>query len=237
MNYSYINAQFKNNKYDPDSLERQILDQLPNDGYDCINGSETGCSVCFSIELNALQKSKLDSIVTNHTGDPDTIISNDTTTVIVPKSQDLPISYTGGLLVAQTYTGIEENYIAKSRKHKAPAGELTFFDVQITSEIRVKGGEYIIINFENIGTDDYLEFSVIDKDDVLGLFSTYGLLVGTDILELKKFVRTEYISAKQKVIENGYQAAYVYPGLYIRTSYQSTGTVDVNFICKWFYYE
>lgn len=34
--------------------------------------------------------------------------------------------------------------------------------------------------------------SIVDKDDVLGLFSTYGLTVGVDVLELKEFVEDFY---------------------------------------------
>jgi len=64
------------------------------------------------------------------------------------------------------------------------------------------------------------------------LFSTYGLTVGVDILELKKFVRTEYTNpdsanSRQEFISNG--ATSVYTGLYMRVAYLSTGLSDVKF--------
>ncbi|MFX1590479.1 MAG: hypothetical protein ACFFC1_20285, partial [Promethearchaeota archaeon] len=99
----------------------------------------------------------------------------------------------GAMVIAQTYGATPETAVWKKRKHTAIAGQTTFFDILVTTEIRIRGGSYKILDFSKVHEDDYVEFSVVDKDDVLGLFSTDGLEVGVDILELKKFVKTEYI--------------------------------------------
>ena len=82
----------------------------------------------------------------------------------------------------------------------------------------------------NAVINDYIEESVIDKDDVLGLFSIYGLTVGVDILELKKYVKKEFINpltAGQRQVFQANSTFVVTAGLYLRTAYNSTGPDDV----------
>lgn len=130
----------------------------------------------------------------------------------------------------------------KTKLYTAIAGNLNFFDEQITTEIELRGGWYELLDDPSLPTaiiGDYIEFSVIDKDDVLGLFSTYGLIVGQDILEISKFVVTDYINiynnTRQKFYSNS--TSSLVAGLYFRTSYNSTGTTDVKFKRTVQYYE
>ena len=64
---------------------------------------------------------------------------------------------------------------------------------------------------------------------MIGLFSTYGLTVGVVVLELKKYVKSEYINPlvvgqRQVFIANS--TFVIAAGLYLRTIYFSTGTTD-----------
>ncbi|HUV84463.1 MAG TPA: hypothetical protein VMV86_02075 [Methanosarcinales archaeon] len=145
--------------------------------------------------------------------------------------EELPKNENGLPLMAPTFEDTQGlTTVWKSHLYTATAGALSIFDEPVLSQIKVRGGWYELFSSPTEG--DYVEFSVIDKDDVLGLFSTYGLTIGVDILELKKFVRTEYINpnsinARQEFLSNG--ATSVYAGLYMRVAYLSTGLSDVVF--------
>ena len=79
---------------------------------------------------------------------------------------------------------------------------------------------------------------MVDKDDVLGLFSTYGLTAGVDVLELTKFAETIYLKpggcdfAKFDTDD----VSYVVAGLYLRTKIHTTSETEVvmGVTYKWF---
>jgi len=142
-----------------------------------------------------------------------------------------PVNEDGLPIVAPTF---EEHQgltvVWKGTLHTAAAGALSIFDEVVTTQIKVRGGWYELMD-DKAAVGDYIEFSIVDKDDVLGLFSAYGLTVGVDILELKKFIRKEYvnprITGRQDFDSEG--ASTVYAGLYMRVAYFSTGAEDVQF--------
>jgi hypothetical protein len=108
------------------------------------------------------------------------------------------------------------------------AGALNIFDELVTTEKQLRGGWYEMMD-NNAIVNDYIEEAVVDKDDVLGLFDTYGLTVGVDVLELKKYVKTEYINPlvageRQVFIVNS--TFVIAAGLYLRTMFNSTGVND-----------
>lgn len=119
----------------------------------------------------------------------------------------------------------------KGYLYTASAGSLNFFDEEVTSQLVLRGGWYEIIDKDKVNVGDYLEFSIIDKNDVLGLFALYGLTVGVDVLELKKFVRTEYVNPNPAGIPDftAQGASPVTAGLFMRVSYMNTGAEDVRF--------
>jgi len=145
---------------------------------------------------------------------------------------EVPKNENGLPLTAPTFEDTQGlTTVWKSYLYTATAGALSVFDEPVSSQIKMRGGWYELFG-NDAAAGDYVEFSIIDKDDVLGLFSTYGLTVGVDILELKKFVRTEYTNpdsanSRQEFISNG--ATSVYTGLYTRVAYLSTGLSDVKF--------
>lgn len=140
-------------------------------------------------------------------------------------------------------------YFPKKRmvKYVVKPLQCNIFDEVVTVERRINGGEYWIYedDVDKVHRDDYVEFSVVDKNDVLGLFSKYGLVVGQGILELTKFVNTEYVKKGNK--SEGYHSQLyegikgtnkVVPGLFLRTYYFAYGSVgDIELLSKVFYYE
>lgn len=118
----------------------------------------------------------------------------------------------------------------KGHLYTATAGATNIFDEVVTVEKQLRGGWYELFN-DNAVIGDYMEFSVVDKDDVLGLFSLYGMVVGQHVLELAKYVKTEYINPnkKERQVFLANSTFVVYAGLYMRTIYESTGGGDVVF--------
>jgi hypothetical protein len=149
----------------------------------------------------------------------------------------LPTVRNGNLRVSQSYVETPEAATWKRRKHTAIAGQVTFFDTEITTEKRIRAGDYYVINENDVPADDYIEFSIIDKNDVLGLFETYGLIEGIDILEIHKFVKTEYIHDSQGYIFDAWCTEELVTGLFFRVAYNSSGTTDINFLIRILYFE
>ena len=114
--------------------------------------------------------------------------------------------------------------------YTATAGATSIFDEVVTTEKRIRGGWYELLD-SNAVINDYCEFAVVDKDDVLGLFTPLGLTVGEDILELKKYVKTDYINPVDKGRQEfvGKSVFTVAAGLYLRSIYVSTGGTNVQF--------
>jgi len=147
-----------------------------------------------------------------------------------------PLSSEGRMIVAPTYmdtAGAKGHF--EGNKWLATAGAQSFFDILVTTQIYVQGGTYWC---ENAEKGDYAEFSIVDKDDVLGLFALYGLTVGVDVLVLEKYVKTEYMHEGRnegdiEVTSKG----DVFPGLYLRASYVSIGSVDVDMAVRYKWYE
>lgn len=122
--------------------------------------------------------------------------------------------------------------------YTASAGVTSIFDELITTEIKLRAGWYEILD-NNAVIGDYIDFSVVDKDDVLGLFGALGLTQGVDVLEVGNFVRTEYINprntGRSDFRVDG--ASTVFAGLYFRVKYVSTGANDVDFKASYLVYE
>ena len=111
------------------------------------------------------------------------------------------------------------------------AGSRVFFDVRMQSCKLISGG-YIIRNLSDVSDDDVVEISVIDKDNVLGLFDEYDIPDdGTGFLELWKFLYNwhpllgnggEYFS------DNIGGVFSLKDGLYVRFDYASNGSNDIK---------
>lgn len=181
------------------------------------------------------------------TDNPDEISDFETNYKSSSNQNIQPVSSIGVPVVSQTFEDVLGLYPKKKTyKNSVTAGQINFFDIEVDREKRICGGEYWIMpgDESKVHEDDYVEFSVIDKNDVLGLFEQYGLEIGTDILELCKFVVTDYVK-KGSSAEGYHSQLYegikgtnqVIPGLYFRVAYDSNGQDNLKFLWRLYYYE
>jgi hypothetical protein len=110
-------------------------------------------------------------------------------------------------------------------QYQCPANTLSIFDEPVTKVMFVQGA---ICWWDTPSVGDYGEFAVVDKDDVLGLFATYGLTVGVDVLEVAKYVRKFYPPPWKKLVDIRQRTAgQIIPGLYMRFIYDNTHASNV----------
>lgn len=126
----------------------------------------------------------------------------------------------------------------KSHLYTAQPNSLNIFDEVVTTQLKLRGGWYRLLD-NNATVGDYVEFAIVDKDNVLGLFGYFGLTVGQDVLELKKFVRTDYVSPESKARQEFQSAgaSEVMTGLYFRSYYYNSGNSTVQFTVTEKYHE
>ncbi len=144
----------------------------------------------------------------------------------------------GNPVFAYNYRTVSpDGYRKQSIKFTASAGEITIFDLAMTVDVRLRGGWSWIEDTAVWG--DEVGLSVVDKDDVLGLFATYGLTVGEDVLQLSKYIVDVDVPpggwSGYCVDPNTY--ADVITGLYLRAEYNSVGASDVKVIIHYDVYE
>lgn len=140
----------------------------------------------------------------------------------------------GAMVTAATYSQFEEDAAFKGILLPADPGQTSINDLQVTTQIFIEGGYFWSVG-GNLG--DYCEVSVVDKDDVLGLFEVFGVPPG-GVIELDKFVETMYLKPggmNFSLVQTS-DIAPVYVGLYIRTKYENVGDQEgtVSVLYKWF---
>jgi hypothetical protein len=165
---------------------------------------------------------------------------------VYPKIDNRKLDALGREIMVPSYFVNVDDLLSQQASVKllASQGDISIFDAKIVEEIKLSGGEVWVTEATspNVGSDDFVEFSLIDKDDILGYFSMLGLTVGVDILEVSKFVFNEYIQRGPSpyhldLVTNIPGAAFLMQGLYRRIVYHSVNsTGPVEFISKLFYY-
>lgn len=163
-------------------------------------------------------------------------IDTDVTTIVDSVGQESEYTDSGALLTSKTHSSYNEDTKFKGMLVQASGVDTdTMYDHLITTELYMAGGQY----WSDGGVaGDYAECSVIDKDDVLGLFSMYGLVSGVDILELKKFAETIYLKpggAETTTFDTD-DVSFVAAGLYLRTKVHTTSEepIDMGVYYRWF---
>jgi len=128
----------------------------------------------------------------------------------------------GNMIIAPSHGHYNEHGKFKGFLLTCSGNQTTILDHKIEQQVYVNEG-YFWACSGNMG--DYAEFSVVDKDDVMGLFDTYGLEVGVDVLELGKFVESQYIDPNGSPLQRltSPTEACVCSGLYMRTKYENVG--------------
>lgn len=213
MNHTYALTAFPNG-LNSDRLSEEIGTSAIKQALDGISTTATDATISFKEALDAADKAVLDALVAAHSGQP---------------PEDGTVDANGNPVFAPTFENVNMDVRWEGALYTATAGAQSMFDRPIVTELKLRGGWYELLD-NNPVVGDYIEFSIVDKDNVLGLFAPLGLIVGTDVLELAKFVKTDYISP----IDHGRQgfiarsAFDVMGGLYFRTTYHSTGANDVK---------
>lgn len=134
------------------------------------------------------------------------------------------------------YAFAEERTVFQGFSYTAQPGALNIFDEPIGNNLVYVQGGKLWIKEPNLG--DYAELSVVDKDNVLGLFEQYNLVEGTDVLELSKWVKKLYMPPWNWECELfAKTAGSVMPGLYLRIAYNNVGTQPVDFGVFYLWYE
>ena len=173
---------------------------------------------------------QIDGVLLNCSIDKEEDLDDATDFLLNTAKFNLPsVSSEGATSVSLTFGETGELPLWSGSKHLCTAGEVSFFDIELTEIYKLVSGKYIVKNWEEADIEDYVEISVVDKNDVLGLFSTYGMVVGTHVLELNKFVKKDYIWEKDGGFESIYGSKLnLSLGLFIRISYNSFGSVNMN---------
>jgi hypothetical protein len=150
-------------------------------------------------------------------------------------TQALKVTPSGAMLSAPTHMTVSEAWRMHGYKFNMPASGLSIHDIEITTQVLVQGGTFWV---DVEGEDDYAEFSVVDKNNVLGLFSLFGLTPGEDVLELKKFITKMYM---HKGFNNkSIMASVVTPvvsGLFLRNYYYNSSSSPVKVGMSYVWYE
>jgi len=143
-------------------------------------------------------------------------------------------------IVTQNYRTVsEDGFRTYSVSFIAVAGELTAYDLLLDTDILLHGGWSWVGDTASWG--DQVHMSVIDKDDVLGLFDLLGLTEGEDVLELSRYIVDIDVppggyGKEGHHIHTGTFADLV-EGLYLRVRYSSEGDSDVEVIAYYDLYE
>jgi hypothetical protein len=140
----------------------------------------------------------------------------------------------GHPVYSPTFLTTSEHARLKGYRLAAAAGTSTILDVEITNQSLIQGGQFWI---RGAADGDEVSFSVVDKNNILGLHTLYGLPVGTPI-ELVKYVDSYHVP------EGDYNDNIIMPtvapvasGLFLRTTYTSVGVSDVRIGILYRWYE
>lgn len=138
-------------------------------------------------------------------------------------------------VVAPTFLFTSEQARLKGFLLTAAPGIVTVLDVAVTGQLLVQGGQFWI---KSAADGDSADFSVVDKDNVLGLHTQLGLPLGTPI-ELVKYVDGYQVPGgdmwRDEIIMP--TVAPVTQGLYLRATYHSVGATDVKMGILYRWYE
>lgn len=208
---------------DAGTLETEVLDSSIVTALDGIEVDDENVVFSFKAALSSADEATLDTIVGAHNG-------------VALTGPDPALDPNGRLIVTNSFGYTDGlNIQWQGYKYKALDNAVNIFDEPVTTELRLRRGSYEMMSSPADSSSvqarlgDKIEFSVVDKDDVLGLFSTYDLTVGTDVLELNRYVVDEWIVPLHgdRVDFSSDAAFAVVPGLYFRTTYTAIES-DVN---------
>jgi len=219
-NFSILND-FPNGKVSIDRLTGELAASITGivPALSHINTVNDVCSVFYMASLSESEESALNAVVASHSGVPLPQGSTDTD---------------GNPVFAPTFMHATHRARAMGYRFSAPANQSTIHDVEVTTQILIQGGQ-----FWAKGSDgyDYADFSVVDKNDTLGLHTLYSIPLGTPI-ELIKYVNAYQIPGGE-IWHDSIQMPTVAPvrsGLFLRCTYHNVSNVNVEagILYRWY---
>lgn len=178
-----------------DRLTQEIQSSAIVTALDHISTVDSALSIFFKDNLSNTDKTTLDSIVSDHNGQP--LDSNVPAKVVQVLGQDTFSIWTQGVLFT------------------AVASQTTFFDYLLTELVFARGG--VLCSF-NAVPGDWISVNVIDKDNVIGLGGTPD-----NPTILSEYIPKWYVMPGQNIIEDISLSSAIPPGLYFRFTYHSLG--------------
>jgi hypothetical protein len=202
-NYS-VSDDFPNGSVNVDRLDSDIDSSIAVSLL-YINVTADDCAITFVDALSSGQETTLDAIVAAHSGQ-----------ALATQNIDAK----GNPVVATSIYGYSaERTRFMGYRYSAPPNTLSIFDEVIVKQLFLQGGDGSV---DYAVDGDYAEFSIIDKDDVLGFFVPLGLTVGVDILEIDKYIKKKYMAdGHNEMTHRVPVAAPVLEGLYFRLTYNA----------------
>lgn len=176
-----------------------------------INTSGDDVALTFADELSVGDKVKLDGVVAAHSGLP---------------YEENNFDRNGNPVYAPTFLSTSDQARLEGFSVSAEAGQTSILDVLVTSQMLVQGGQFWAMGAK---LGDKAQFAVVDKDNVLGLHTQFGVPLGTPI-ELVRYVKNYLFPTadlwKDDIIMP--TVAPVAPGLYLRLIYEAGATVGTR---------
>ena len=130
-----------------------------------------------------------------------------------------PKNEAGVPLVSPTFLFATEQARLKGYRISCAPGEVSILDVEVTSQLLVQGGQFWITGGQ---LNDRAQFSIVDKNNVLGLHVLHGIPAGHPI-ELVRYVEDYPVPPapvwKEDIIMP--TVAPVAPGLFLRAQYEA----------------
>jgi len=205
--YTYsISEDFPFGKVATDRLTQEIEESSITIALDYINTNGDDCDIWFKAELPTADETKLDTIVSNHSGEPLPQPTQDVkiTSVNVASDEHLPITAHG----FQDLTGY--NVYRKGYHFVADPYTTTQQQAKYTSNMMLQGLQFRMDG--NVRRGDYVEVEMVDSDNMLG----YG--AG---LVLAQFASTIYVYPEMEFECICDDVKTLPAGIYVRFSYYS----------------
>lgn len=125
----------------------------------------------------------------------------------------------GTPVVAPTFLFATEQARLQGYALECEPGEVSIIDVEVTSQMLVQGGQFWITGGQ---LGDLAQFSIIDKNNVLGLHVLHGIPAGHPI-ELVRYVKDYRVPPvtpwREEILMP--TVAPVAPGLFLRSQYEA----------------
>lgn len=223
MTQSYlfdIPSDFPNGKLSSDRLTLEISQAGITYALVAINTVGASCEIIFASALSPTDEDKLNVVVAAHYGEP-----------LSRENFDVH----GNPVFAPTFLSTSEQARLEGYEISCEPDSTAILDVEVTVQMLVQGGQFWS---QDCVRGDKAHFSVVDKNDVLGLHTANGIPFGTPI-ELVRYVKNYRLPTTTLFQEDIIMptVAPIAPGLFLRTVYEAVAggtTRHTGILYRWY---